>query len=192
MDLQGARQRIAAGLRQAFPDLARTVEADETSLERVPAPFLRSTRLFIAEKSLPTRPLLIHVGLADSGRVYLLNERRDAFNQMVKADGAIIADPGHAAELARLFLHLTRPQDRRYLLVATVDALPWMPGSRPDERAAIVRPPTVTPRPTGHEVELYVVEDNALKRARVIVSRDGQADAREEVFAADLPLAAAL
>jgi hypothetical protein len=176
--------RIAASLAATHADFARVVADPSTSWTELPAPFLLHTRIYEFEKFLPTRPLLVYVGWADDGTAFVLNQRPDEFNRMMARDGARIEDPGRAVELARTFVHVTRPQNRRYLLVSSVDELPWMPGlegpavARAQEQrravGAALAPPGATPAAGGWDVDFFVVDGNSLDRLTTHVAADGQ------------------
>lgn len=172
-----ARGRLAAALRSQDEDAARFVADAAVTLEELPASFLARTRLFEAERFQPTRPTLRYVALADDGAAFVLTGDRAAFEAMLRHDGGRIDGPADAVELARTFLHVTRPQGRRYRLVTSVDEVPWRPGAEVSaERRAVadkLAPPAATPTASGWRVELCVVDGNSLDGVAVDVERGG-------------------
>lgn len=196
------RARIVEGLGSAGAAVADIVLDPSASIQELPASFMRRARLFEVEKFRPTRPTLVYIGLAQDGAAFLLNQRPDQFHLMVAHAGAQLDGPADAVELARTFVHVTRPQNRRYLLVASVDELPWMPGlegdaaKRADEQrhalTKILVPPGASPKTDGWDVDLFVVDGNSLDRLIVHVRKSGRMETECERLFDELSLAYAL
>jgi len=183
------REELVNGLRAEHADQARMIAEPGTKLQLLETPFLGRTRLYEARKFLPTRPLLVYAGLQAGGTAVLLNGRPEAFDELVRTDGARVADAPTAAALVRTRQHVTRPQDHRYLIVDSLDAIPYRSGSTPDERLrSVVHPPLAQPAGAGFEVTLFVVEDEHLDLLTARVSPGGQVALSTQTIASDLPL----
>lgn len=187
--VDAVREELVVGLQRQHPELARAVAEPGTRLTPLEAPFLGRTRLYEARKFLPTRPLLVYAGLQAGGPTFLLNERPEAFDEMVRADGARVTDEAAATALVRMRQEVTRPQDHRYLIVDSLDAIPFRDGSAADESLrGVVQPPCATRAGDGFEVTLFVVEDEHLDRLIASVSPSGHVALMTHTVADALPL----
>jgi hypothetical protein len=197
MDLERLRSVLAADLGRVDEYFGRALADPRTQLTELAAPFFSRTRVFVGERFLPTRPLLVYLGHHESGQAFLLNGQPDEFNRMVEAEGLRVEGFETAIQLARLFLDCTQPQDERFLLVSHADELPWMPGEDPAriesarrELARHLAPPTARGGPGGsYAVDFCVVHDRALEIVTVEVSPTGQLQATARTVIPQLPLA---
>jgi hypothetical protein len=193
------RGDLAARLRPIAEHYAQIVLDPETSFEPVPAPFLARSFVVQAQKFGPSRPILLYIGAqSGSGQAFVLNGQPAEWNRFVAADGAQVRDEATAAELARVFVRTTRPQNRRYVVVESTDALPWRPNLEDDEQAQrraqterlapLLRPPVAVQRiDGGFDVTLFVVNGANVESLTLVVDAGGQVQTRADTVATDLP-----
>ena len=196
MNLEAERAKLAAELRGVDDHAGGMVGDARTKLRELTVPALKRTRVFVGERKLPTRPVLIYFGRHQSGRVFLVTGQPAEFNRMLEAEGLELASGEEALQLARLFLECTRPQDERFLVVESADALPWMPGEDPakiaaaqEQVAGALKLADARAQADGsYQMEFSVVHDRSLEEVSVIVSAKGVSTSARTVLP-KLPLA---
>ncbi|MEO3822529.1 hypothetical protein [Actinomadura sp. B10D3] len=192
------RRAIAAALaQQGRKEEASIVTRGGSRLTPLPAPFLRSWRVYQVDYRQGAHPVRLHVA-SGGARALLLTGDPKAFTAMTEADGTAVADPAAATALARLYLETTRPPGKLTYIVGSVDEIRFRPNitgeaaRRRDRVIARYRPdiaaPAAVARGKGFAVTAYVVRDRALERRELTVARDGKTREKVVTLVKDLPV----
>jgi hypothetical protein len=192
------RQAIAAALaQQGRREEASIVTRGGTRLTPLPAPFLRSWRVYQVDYRQGAHPVRLHVA-SGGARALLLTGDPKAFTTMTEADGTTVADPAAATAVARLYLDSTRPRGKLTYIVGSVDEIRFRPNitgdaaRRRDRVIARYRPdiaaPAAVAKGTGFAVTAYVVRDQALERRELTVAKDGRTREKVVTLVKDLPV----
>ena len=141
-------------------------------------------------------PWQVYVGVWPDGSMRVLTADQDAWEDLVAATGARLADETHARSYVETFLEVTRGAMVIVRSVSSLDDLRWRPGSAEEEKARaalLADPPSTAPvvarTADGFHVELTLVVDQRLQRNLFDVTRTGEITKSSfQVLAERLPL----
>ncbi|MCL2422723.1 MAG: hypothetical protein FWD11_02335, partial [Micrococcales bacterium] len=119
-----AREALAAGLAKDDPTKADLVAEPETRLEPVEAPWLQGWQVFDVQ-SFTEYPQRFYAAVSDEGTAFVLSGRPDSFNTMVRDAKVVVDDEGIAADIAAVFLDVTRTFQTFSYRIDDLDEVQW-------------------------------------------------------------------
>lgn len=175
--------------------LATTVLEGAATVVPLPVPGVEATIAWSVRDETGPHPVWANVGRWPDGTVRVLTADQAAWADLMRAVGARI-DEVVVLDYVKAFLDITRGSMVLVRPIATLEEIPWRPGSDDEEanRAALVEdPPDLAPAvqatPSGFHVDLTLVVDQRVQRNAFDVTSDGEIAAASYVTLAErLPL----
>jgi hypothetical protein len=192
---EDVRDQVAAQLDEQGREAAAEIVRDRsgTSVEHLETPYLSSWAVYQFDRQGPSGETQ-HIVATDGQQSLLLRAAPDAFETVLRTDGASVDDEDVAIDVVRDYLFMTRPTDMHSYLVEDVDDIQLRTDATDADRAElaerlgdVIEPPQASSDGAGHRVTAFVVYGNVLQRHVVIVGPDG-IDEQVEVVAEDLPV----
>lgn len=132
-------------------------------------------------------------------QVFLLTGSPGSFEEMIRASGLRITEPGTAIEVACAYEVTTRPMHAFSGVIHSLADTDWSPAKTVQQRQAvsefkerltgIVRLPAAKPTSGGsHNVTLYVMRDDTVERRTLTITPDGGITERCEIIADGPPV----
>jgi hypothetical protein len=185
------RARVDGAVAGSVSTLGELLANPRTTLERIDAPYLARSMILEARRFLPTRPQIVYFAVGPAGELFELVERPEEFNRLLVAEGLEVRSLDTARAIAIALIELTRPQDRRCLVVRSADDIPWRADADEAARARarqLVRPPAAWPERGAFTVSVMVLKDDDLVEETVHVPVLGALKRASKTLATNLPL----
>jgi hypothetical protein len=197
------REGIHSALAGVREDIAELIpDRQLTRIEPVECPGLSRYGIYSVRHLSPYKPILHYIGYNEGARAFVLDQDPEAFLAMVAADAVSLTTAADAAKYASAFLTVTRPLTRPTYVVESVDDVRFRPQLSDAEQqrrddfvskyGPIIAPPAGEPAQNGFRVVVYLVVDQALRRATLQIGSDGAIDADADVLESELPLVAGI
>lgn len=174
--------------------LATAVLDGTAKLMPLPIPGIEGVIAWSVRHESGPHPIWANVGRWPDGTIRVLTADQAAWADLVRAAGARL-DEDTVLDYVKAFLEITRGAMVLVRPIASLDDIPWRPGSDTEEanRAALLADPpdpepAVQVTPSGFHVELTLVVDQRLQRNVFDVTPTGEIDATFVTLAERLPL----
>jgi hypothetical protein len=186
------RGRLVAGLQSTSPVNAKLVENPQTTLTPVAADWLSGWQILDVQNQTPPRPKRFFVALSDAGRAEVLSGKPAAFSTVLTEAGVPIDSAERAADVAAVFLDVTRDFRTYAYRIDSVDDITWLPKPTAAEESARdalvqdyrgkVKPPQVAESGDGWQVTVWMVQGrNLVTHELGLASGTAVTDAAETV-----------
>jgi hypothetical protein len=192
------RGRLASALQGTSPAYARLVENPQTSLTPVAADWLSGWQVLDVVNKTPPHPQRFFVALSDQGRAEVLTGKPDSFSTVLTDAGVQIDSADRAADVASVFLDVTRDFRAFAYRIDSVDDISWLPRPSADEEArrdalikdyrGKVKPPQVAESGDGWQVTVWMVQGRDLVTHEVGLASGTAATDATETAEKDIPV----
>jgi hypothetical protein len=180
-----ARTALAEALQRDYPDSAGFVRDPQTVLTLYELPLLGDATIYRVYAYGAHHPIAFMVGLA-GGVAFPLTGKPDNFSALARAAAVAIETAAAARDYACAWLVTTRPPGRRFVIVAALDDIEFLPNPDAEDRARIaafkrefgarLAPPIAVATNDAFRVTLYAVRERALELHMLTVRPDGSID----------------
>ena len=192
------RGRLVAGLQSTSPVNAKLVENPQTTLTPIPADWLSGWQILDVQNQTPPRPKRFFVALSDDGRAEVLSGQPDAFSTVLTEAGVQIDSAERAADVAAVFLDVTRDFRAFAYRIDSVDDIKWLPkptAAEESTRDALVedyrskvKPPQVAESGDGWQVTVWMVQGRDLVRHELGLASGTAVTDSAETVEKDIPV----
>ncbi|GIU82511.1 MAG: hypothetical protein D6687_12370 [Acidobacteria bacterium] len=193
------KEKLAEKLvKSGLEETAIILQKGDVKLDSLNTPFLDKGKIYRITRFLPTRPLIIYVGVDGEENTYLLNADAEKFFEFVLKSGLRIDKKELKLEYAKVYLKVVYLPNGRLEIVENVQDLKPRPNLSEEKRREFdefqERFKTVVKKPECQESRcvLFVVKGQDLVKMELEIAGDGKVNVKETVLEKDLLIPYAL
>ena len=198
MNQHSIKQNIIEKLKTQNEHYARLLGNDDTELSEVDNTFLDKYKIYKAEYSSPSKPVIFYIGFEKHHDAIDLTGQPKQFIEMARREGVLINSVDKAVNYVKVFFEITRDASSLTYIIDSTHDIMFKPNLSDDEQAQktrflnefnpIIHPLLAQKTDDGsYIVNYFAIANQQLEQHTAHLQKDGYITIEKKVVVANIP-----
>ena len=195
------KELLARRVEKIDTNSASVIRSADSKIEQLSTPFFRVGKIYRVSKFLPTRPLVIFIGVDDKDFTVVLNANREGYFELAEKAGLLLERRDVRLDYIRTYLETVESKDKRLQILQSVSDIKERPNLDEAEQKEFaefqakyektIQPPQIN-ESIPYKAIFFVVKGQDLVRLDITLMPDGKITPEETVLEKNLLIPYAL